>query len=1246
MAKASNSISNFKIIKTTYKNVEYSIKIPKAPPSKYALLSAEKAVLPHQGISSAFEDRFLQYVSMDAAEFQKKLKSFQQASKNEVIVDFLDLDIEKLFDIIVDNSGSDMVTVLQSGHRDKILSIERSFSLSESENDFSKFKKIESVEREIYTESRVIVSEHIITIPPIIPNNGVPIAIALLAGPLLNFHQDEFELRDEPFATLTGNIFLEGASAGPDGLYALDLNFTRAGSVKSAILAGIQITTPEGNTMVLYTSHIPLTTTAAGDYIYTLNHPVLHIPGPDVIVVNHPQLGQIFVDVFNYTIVDSNYDSATSTISVQIVDDVAEANDNLNTVKETLLFVNGIETVTGNLLTDDDGFGIDLGADGIHILSVNGVVDGGVGDLDGAAGSIKTRTDYNTGTGIVTGELTVNTTTGAYTFELIDASSIPDAELTTQHVSTYTIIDADGDTSNANLTVTVTLNQAPIANNDAFSTNEDNPVTIAAPGVLINDTDPNAPDDTMAVVSIDTTGTIGNVIYNANGEITYDPNGQFEALAAGAQTTDSFTYTIEDAEGLSDTATVVVTINGVNDAPIVNNVTASGNEDAASIAITLTGSDVDGTIASFNLKNLPANGILYTDAALTAIAAINTDYAAVANELELYFVPALNFNGDVTFDYAAKDDLGLASVADGTATITVISVNDAPVVNNVNGILYTDVALTVIAAINTDYAAVANELELYFVPALNFNGDVTFDYAAKDDIGLASAADGTATITVISVNDAPVVDNVTASGNEDAASIAITLTGSDVDGTIASFDLKSLPANGVLYTDVALTAVAAINTDYAAVANELELYFVPALNFNGDVSFDYAAKDDLGLASAVDGTATITVISVNDAPVVNNIEGDIVNYPLEMLGAPQILDQGALATVLDVDSADFDGGTLNVEITANAVPTEDMLGIRSTAGQIEVAGFSVTYAGTEIGVLDATSIATKLLINLNADATPANVAALISAITYTNTELVLPDVTARTVSFTVTDGDGGTSNTANILIDVGDILPPVVLDLGGDGIELISAQNSNVSFEKNGMHYKMGWVGPNDAILAYDANHDGLVTDLSEINLTLYHPDAKTDLEGLKLAFDSNKDGVFDAADEHFKDFLIWQDINQDGISQASEITPLVDSHIKAIHLDSDNHIERVDGNIVFGTTTYETKQGDIFLASDLGLAILPVQPSSTSEKNPVMLSDVLVLDSTEDLIRETEEVAVLYQPVLPSLSEVMPEIDTFVHLI
>ena len=54
---------------------------------------------------------------------------------------------------------------------------------------------------------------------------------------------------------------------------------------------------------------------------------------------------------------------------------------------------------------------------------------------------------------------------------------------------------------------------------------------------------------------------------NADGSYSYDPNGQFNDLAAGETATDSFTYTATDSAGATDTATVTVTINGANDGP-------------------------------------------------------------------------------------------------------------------------------------------------------------------------------------------------------------------------------------------------------------------------------------------------------------------------------------------------------------------------------------------------------------------------------------------------------------------------------------------------------------------------------------------------------------------------------------------------------------------------------------------------------------------------------------------------------
>lgn len=107
-------------------------------------------------------------------------------------------------------------------------------------------------------------------------------------------------------------------------------------------------------------------------------------------------------------------------------------------------------------------------------------------------------------------------------------------------------------------------NLPPLAHDDAFVTNEDHPVTITRPGVLFNDFDPDV-YDLLHVTAVNTSGTLGIVVaWGPRGAFTYDPNGQFDDLPAGNSTTDSFTYTVSDACGGNDTATVTITINGVD----------------------------------------------------------------------------------------------------------------------------------------------------------------------------------------------------------------------------------------------------------------------------------------------------------------------------------------------------------------------------------------------------------------------------------------------------------------------------------------------------------------------------------------------------------------------------------------------------------------------------------------------------------------------------------------------------------
>ncbi|WP_171494123.1 hypothetical protein, partial [Acinetobacter ursingii] len=105
-----------------------------------------------------------------------------------------------------------------------------------------------------------------------------------------------------------------------------------------------------------------------------------------------------------------------------------------------------------------------------------------------------------------------------------------------------------------------------------------------------------------------------------------------------------------------------------------------------------------------------------------------------------------------------------------------------------------------------------------------------------------------------------------ASGNEDTI-IAVSLSGTDVDGTVASFKLSTLPSNGSFYSNSAGTGTALTTTDViTATSNGATIYFKPNADWNGSTSFQYSATDNNGLISGSNATGTITVTAVNDVP--------------------------------------------------------------------------------------------------------------------------------------------------------------------------------------------------------------------------------------------------------------------------------------------------------------------------------------------------------------------------------------------
>jgi VCBS repeat-containing protein len=192
------------------------------------------------------------------------------------------------------------------------------------------------------------------------------------------------------------------------------------------------------------------------------------------------------------------------------------------------------------------------------------------------------------------------------------------------------------------------VNDAPVATDETYSVNEDTPLTVAAPGVLANDTDVDNEPLTALRVSGPTHGTL---TFNANGSFVYTPFANFSGP-------DTFSYRARDAAGTTSLGSVGLVVNAVPDAPVANNQVTSVSEDSRK-TVALTGGDADGDALTFTIVTLPAHGTL-------------------AGTLPfLTYEPFPNYVGPDSFTFRVSDG-GLSSNV-ATVSITVTQVNDAPV---------------------------------------------------------------------------------------------------------------------------------------------------------------------------------------------------------------------------------------------------------------------------------------------------------------------------------------------------------------------------------------------------------------------------------------------------------------------------------------------------------------------------------------------------------------------------------------
>ncbi|NIS81747.1 MAG: tandem-95 repeat protein, partial [Anaerolineales bacterium] len=142
-------------------------------------------------------------------------------------------------------------------------------------------------------------------------------------------------------------------------------------------------------------------------------------------------------------------------------------------------------------------------------------------------------------------------------------------------------------------------NDAPIAQDDAYEVDEDSPLTVPVPGVLVNDSDPDG--DPLTAVLVDDVLN-GSLSLNEDGSFEYVPDPDYNGP-------ESFTYRANDGELDSEIATVSITVNPVNDPPVADDQAVTTDEDT-SVGITLAGSDVDGDALTYSVVDAPASGTL------------------------------------------------------------------------------------------------------------------------------------------------------------------------------------------------------------------------------------------------------------------------------------------------------------------------------------------------------------------------------------------------------------------------------------------------------------------------------------------------------------------------------------------------------------------------------------------------------------------------------------------------------------
>ena len=165
---------------------------------------------------------------------------------------------------------------------------------------------------------------------------------------------------------------------------------------------------------------------------------------------------------------------------------------------------------------------------------------------------------------------------------------------------------------------------------------------------------------------------------------------------------------------------------------------------------------------------------------------------------------------------------------------------------------------------------------------------------------------------------------------------------------------------------------------------------------------------------------------------------------------------------------------------------------------------------------------------------------------------------------------------------------PLTLDLDGDGLETIGINpTAPILFDHNGDGVKTatGWVKPDDGFLVLDRNGNGVIDNGRELfgdSTPLAGGGNAVDGFAALAAEDTNLDGKVSATDARFANLRVWRDLNQDGISQSSELATLASLNITSLNVAKTANSQLLaNGNVIADLGTYTKTDGTLGTLGD-----------------------------------------------------------------